>query len=156
MAIPISLEQFLSYHHVEYKIVKHPKTASSLHTARAANIPGDQLVKSVILEDENGYLMAVLPASRRVELGKLSKMTRRRLGLATEPELNDLFADCESGAVPPVGRAFGVDTIWDDSIAIMPDVYFEAGDHEELVHMTNMQFQRLIQHNRHGNFSRRI
>lgn len=154
MAIPISLKHFLSYHHAEYQIVKHPKTSSSLNTARVAHIPGEQIVKSVVLEDGDGYLMAVLPATRRVEVGKLSKITKRRLGLATEPELGKIFADCDTGAVPPVGRAYGVDTIWDDSITVMPDVYFEAGDHEELVHMTNMQFRRLIQNNRHGDFSR--
>ena len=154
MATSTCLEQFFSYHHVEYQVVKHPKSASSFGAAHAAHIPAKSIIKSVVLEDEDGYLLAILPATRRVEVGKLSKLVGRRFGLATEPELARLFTDCELGAAPPLGRAYGVDTIWDDSIMHMPDVYFEAGDHEGLVHMSNAQFQRLVQSHRHGNFSR--
>lgn len=153
MAIPITLEQYLADHHAEFEVVAHPKSSSSLSTAWAAHIPGDRIAKSVILEDEKGYLMAVLPATHRVEIGALSRLTGRRLGLATEPELLELFPDCELGAVPPLGDAYGVETLWDNSVVAMPEVYFEAGDHEELLHMTNLQFRKLIQDDRHGDFS---
>ena len=39
----------------------------------------------VMLEDEKGYLMAVVPASRRVELQSLEKQLGRRLVLAFQP-----------------------------------------------------------------------
>jgi Ala-tRNA(Pro) deacylase len=65
-----------------------------------------------------------------------------------------LFADCELGAIPPMGRAYGMETIVDDSLAEQPDVYFEAGDHVSLIHVNAMAFQRLMAGARHGRFTR--
>jgi prolyl-tRNA editing enzyme YbaK/EbsC (Cys-tRNA(Pro) deacylase) len=57
------------------------------------------------------------------------------LRLATEAKLKYLLKDCEPGAVPPLGAAYGLETVWDDSLLEQSDTYFEAGDHETLVHM---------------------
>ncbi|NIP72136.1 MAG: YbaK/EbsC family protein [Gammaproteobacteria bacterium] len=144
MAIPHSLEQFLHTHRIAYDVVSHPRTESAQRTAAAAHVPGDRLAKSVILEDDNGYVMAVIPSTHRLDLGKLHHQTQRILGLAVEQELTDLFTDCDPGAVPPVGAAYGIDTIVDDALMEQPEVYLEAGDHEELIHVDRAQFETLM------------
>jgi Ala-tRNA(Pro) deacylase len=112
------------------------------------------LAKSVVLEDEQGYLMVVLPSSRRVDVGELQRQLKRNLGLASESELAQLFADCEIGALPALGPAYGMETVVDDAIAEQPDIYFEAGDHEQLVHVTAEVFQTLLGDSvQHGRFS---
>jgi Ala-tRNA(Pro) deacylase len=40
----------------------------------------------------------------------------------------------------------------DDSLLRLPDVYFEAGDHEALVHVTGEAFKDLIIGSAHGRF----
>jgi Ala-tRNA(Pro) deacylase len=55
-----------------------------------------------------------------------------------------LFADCDRGAVPPVGEAYGIPTVWDDSLGDLPDVYFEGGDHRTLIHMSGPDFAELM------------
>ena len=79
----------------------HSHTDSSRATIEAAQVPGHHLAKSVLLEDERGYMVAVLPASRHIALNALNQQLHRRLELASEPELGELFPDCEVGAVPP-------------------------------------------------------
>jgi Ala-tRNA(Pro) deacylase len=44
--------------------------------------------------------------------------------------------------------------IVDDTLSEQPDVYFEAGDHMSLIHVTAMAFQRLTAEARHGRFCR--
>src|SRR3974377_2035278 len=61
--------------------------------------------------------------------------------------------DCVSGAIPPVGECYGLDTVVDDSIEEQPEVYLEGGDHETLVHMSHAQFASLTATARHGSFS---
>jgi Ala-tRNA(Pro) deacylase len=139
---------------VNYEIVPHAHSGTSLGAARAARVPGERLAKSVLLEDERGYLMAVLPASRRISLRDLEEQLERRLELASEAELSQLFRDCEVGALPPVGAAYGIPTVVDDSLMNAPDVWFEAGDHEDLVHMRGREFLSLFMGARHGRFSR--
>ncbi|HHO69767.1 MAG TPA: YbaK/EbsC family protein [Gammaproteobacteria bacterium] len=141
---------------VDFEVVDHPHTATSLETAQLAHVPGDRLAKSVVLEDEQGYLLAVLPASHRLDLGELHRQTRRSLGLATEPELAALFEDCEPGAVPPLGFAYDVETIVDESLAEQPDVYFEAGDHEHLIHVSGETFEALMGGAQHAPISHHL
>jgi Ala-tRNA(Pro) deacylase len=97
-----------------------------------------------MLEDSEGYVMAVLPATHKVDLGAVHRQLNRTLGLATDRELTDLFKDCEPGAIPPLGRTYGVETILDESLDGLQDIYFEAGDHITLVHVTGRDFLRLM------------
>ena len=157
MSIATTLREYLENEGIEYDILAHPSTQSASETAHAAHIPGDLLVKSVVLEDEQGYVMAVIPSTRRVEIGKLSKQLNRRLGLATENELSRLFDDCETGAIPPIGQAYGMDVVIDDDcLAQRSDVYFEGGDHMDLVHVSGRDFQTLMREVRHCHFTRHV
>lgn len=144
MAIANTLKDYLNSRGIAYEVITHDPTATSTQTVRAAHIPAECLAKSVVLEDEAGFLMAVVPSNRRVRLGQLSANLHRHLRLASEHELAGLFRDCALGAVPPVGRAYGIETILDDELAHMRDVYFEAGDHEALIHMSGEQFAGLM------------
>ena len=153
MAISTNLKRFLKEHHVAYDVVVHPRTLSSMETAAEAHVPGDRLIKCVVIEDEAGYLMVALPSTHRLELGQLHRQLQRNLGLATERELSELFKDCDVGAIPPIGAAYGIETLVDDSLLEEDDIYFEAGDHEELIHVSGKQFQILLAGARHGRYS---
>ena len=144
MSIAVSVQDCLAREGVHYEMIAHERTRDSNHTAQAAHIPGDRLAKCVVLEDDKGYLMAVIPASHMVDLGAVHRKLNRALGLATDRELVDLFKDCEPGALPPVGLAYGIDTIFDQSLVDAPDIYFEAGDHQALVHVSGSEFLKLM------------
>jgi Ala-tRNA(Pro) deacylase len=156
MAIAISLKQYLDQRGIDYEVLPHTPTQSSIDTASAAHIPARDIAKPVILEDDLGFLMAVIPANHHIELGQLSRQLDRRLGLATEQELAMLFEDCELGAIPPLGEPYHLDVVVDDSLRRCADVYFEAGNHAELVHLRGHDFQKLMRHALHGQFSRRM
>jgi Ala-tRNA(Pro) deacylase len=153
MHVSTTLQMYLAQKGIAYDVVPHPYAISTMNAATSAEIPPDKIAKPVILEDENGYLMAVIPGDHKVNLGKLSKLLGRRLGLATEPELGLLFEDCEAGAIPPVGAAFGIDTICDDGLDECEDVYLEAGDHEDFLHMRGASFRKLMKGAQHANIS---
>lgn len=156
MAIAYTVEKYLDMHHIPYDILSHPRATNSLKTAEAANIGADRLAKAILLEDRNGYLVAVLPASHHLSLRRLRDQTGRKVRMASEDELSGLFRDCELGAVPALGTAYGLDTVWDDSLTELPDVYFEAGDHHELIHVERDPFLALLGNARHGRFSNRV
>jgi Ala-tRNA(Pro) deacylase len=156
MAIAHTLEDYMTSKGIHYEVVPHPRTLSSLETAEAAHIPGDALAKAVLLEDDDGYLMAVVPATHHIKLGRLSERLNRKLRLAVESELTPLFKDCQTGAFPPLGMAYGMPTIVDDSLIEQPDIYFEAGDHEGLIHLSGGCFQSLLAGARLGRFSQRM
>ena len=97
--------------------------------------------------------MAVVPASHHVDLDAVERLCGRPLSLADEEEIGRLFPDCEFGAVPPIGAAYGLAVIVDDVLAGQPDVYLEAGDHLNLLHLSGEQFAGLMRDVQHGRFS---
>jgi Ala-tRNA(Pro) deacylase len=111
------------------------------------------MAKAVVLADRGGYVMAVVPGSRHVSVKTLCKKLGRELVLVQEDSLIPVFKDCARGAIPPLGPAYGIETIVDDSLVGQPEIYFEAGDHEELIRVNGEQFLSLLRQARHGQFS---
>lgn len=155
MAIAQAVEHYLRAHELPYEIIPHSRAASSARVAETAHLPGDQLAKSVLLQDANGYLIALLPSTRKLDLGKLRHHLDRMVQLAVEQEVERIFSDCDAGAVPALGNAYDVATIVDDALLAQAEVYFEAGDHEELVHMSGRDFRALMADLPHGHFTYR-
>ena len=156
MAIAPKLQAHLKEHHAKYSLRKHARTGSSMETAEAAHVPGDCLAKGVVLKDTSGYLLVVVPSDYHIQLGTLNGQLRREMVMATEEELKTLFPDCDPGAVPPIGSAYGIQTIWDTSLGDKEHVFFESGDHESLVHVTGRHFHELMAHAERGSFSHHI
>lgn len=157
MPIAYTVQKYLEQQQVPFEVVTHPHSVSSLRTADQAHVQPSALAKAVLVEDDldhSRFLMAVVPASHRVQLDKLALRAGRPVHLATEEDAAGLFADCEAGAIPPLGPAYGVDTIWEDSLMEQPELYFEAGDHEHLVRLKAKDFIRLLPDSPHGQFSR--
>ena len=86
MGMASRLRWFLDSRGVSYETLPHPHSSCSLETAREANVPGDKLAKSVILADERGYIMAILPASCRISLADLQQKLHRKLELKRHPQ----------------------------------------------------------------------
>jgi Ala-tRNA(Pro) deacylase len=153
MAVADTVQRFLEQLSVEYDLVPHPHTGSSHETAEAAHVSEDHIAKAVIVKDVASYAMVVVPASNWVEVEHLRKELNRDLHLATEDELAKLFSDCEAGAVPPLGPAYGIETFLDEALISLANIYFEAGDHEQLIHMAGGDFLTLLGGVRHGYYS---
>ena len=153
MSMAKRVEWYLDRQGVEYRLLSHPHSRCSRETARLAHIPEEQVVKSVLLEDERGYVVALLPASHVIAFDELERQLHRDLELASEREILQIFTGCEEGAVPPVGDAFGIPTIFDESLLDPSDLYLEAGDHVELVHLNAKEFSRLFATASHARFS---
>ena len=143
MSIANRLESYLKTHSIAYDLIAHPHTETSMHTASAAHVPVDRLAKAVILKDGDDYLMMVIPSDYHVHLGALHRRLGRNIGRATEREVEDLFPDCDQGAAPPIGEAYGLRSLVDEGLLQQPEVFFDAGDHEHLVRTDGASFRVL-------------
>ena len=152
MTTATTVQQFLDESRLPFDLVTHPHSSTSLQSAKAAHIAPLQLAKAVLLEEHGQLVMAVLPATKHVHLGTLRHQFKRDFGMATEQTVRQTFGDCESGAIPALGAAYGIETIWDDSLMNSADLYFEAGDHEHLVHVRTEDFLELVRECKHGDF----
>ena len=152
--IAATVQRYLEDCGVDYEVLEHARTMTSSRTAEVSHVAGDRLAKAVVLKSDGGFTMALLPASCHLRLGEIQHLLARPIGLATESEVGQLFGDCELGAIPALGKPYGMEMIVDASLDEQPDVYFEAGDHMSLIHVNATAFQRLTAEARHGRFSR--
>ncbi len=144
MSISPCLKRYLDHHHVQYDVIAHRHTDTAFNSAKSAHISPDCMVKGVLLHDDEGYLMAALPSSKAIDMDEINKQTGRHLTLAEEKTLHCILNDCETGAVPALGEAFGVPTFWDKRLAYQPSFYLESGDHEELIRLSHFAFMDLM------------
>jgi Ala-tRNA(Pro) deacylase len=153
MSIPQTVAKFLDRNKARYTVITHPYTESSMESAEAAHISGEKIAKGVLLKDEGGYILAVLPATHSLQINALRSFTGRELELAPEAELENVFPDCAPGAVPAIGPAYGVETLVDEALTRQEELYFEAGDHELLLKVSEPKFEAMLQPARFGAFS---
>lgn len=144
MSIAPTVIQALKFKGVEFTVVEHPHTATSAGSAHAAHVSEGLVAKAVLLKDPGGFVLAVIPASQHLDLKRIGRALHRPLVLASEEDLGQAFFDCEPGAVPVVGEDYLIPTIVDERLRHVDEVFFEAGDHERLVHISSEGFSRLM------------
>ena len=132
MGVAVTLENFLKVKNIPFDIVEHNYSEGSFDTAKAAHIARDNLVKGVVFRDEDmHYTMVALPSNERVLRHTLNQIFDRHFVLADEDELEELFFDCEPGAIPCLGQAYGVSVIWDDSLKDTTDFWLDMGNKDD-------------------------
>ncbi len=145
MEIPRKLAKFLKRHKVYYQILVHPQTFTSPETAQTGHISGKELAKAVMVKANGKDVMVVVPSDRTIDLFKLgSALGTNDLHIEAEKEFKDLFPDCETGAMPPFGKIYGIPCYVDESMKENEKIYFNAGNHEECIQVYTQDFFRVV------------
>ncbi len=153
MSMTTMLQKYLLQNDITFEILPKPSNSNRLGSTRCTHVKGHLIAKPVIFEDKTGYLMAVVPADERVKVSKLNQLLNRNMSLANEDDLRNLFTDCDSGVIPPIGSAYGIQSIIDDDLLRCSDIYFDTGDHNELIHIKGRDFHRLMEGAPHSKIS---
>jgi len=139
------LKEFLDANEVKYVTITHSRAYTAQEIAASAHIKGKELAKVVMVVLDSKLAMAVLPASYQIDFDLLRKATgASSVRLATEAEFQDLFPECETGAMPPFGNLYGMDVYVAEELAQDEEIAFNAGSHTELIRMAYRDFARLV------------
>lgn len=140
------LKEFLDAHQVAYMTISHSPAFTAQGIAALAHIPGKEMAKTVIVRVDGAFAMAVLPASRHVDLSLLRiQIGADDVRLAKEEEFQELFPGCETGAMPPFGNLYGLPVFVDETLTKDKEIAFNAGSHRELMRLAFDDFVRLVQ-----------
>lgn len=146
MPIPAHISQFLDSQRIPYQSFTHSPAYTAQGTAQAQHLSGKKLAKVVmVVKDDHEMIMAVVPASHRVDLERLGQVLNTdRIRLATEEEFKDIFPECELGAMPPLGNLYNLEVWIDERLRLQPNILFNAGTHAEIIQMSFADFDRLV------------
>ena len=107
---------------IEYKIKPHTKPVyTSEDAARERGVRLSQIVKTMLLMDENGRIVvAVLPGDKRLDLKKLKKLTEVKDLRFVDREILEQRLGFVAGAIAPIAEFLEGMPIFVD-----PAVFFE-------------------------------
>lgn len=139
------ISEFLDGSDVRYVTIIHSASHTAQETAASTHIPGKLMAKTVIVNLDGRIAMAVVPASREVNLEALRQQSGAlNATLADEADFIDRFAGCQLGTAPPFGNLFGVDTFMDRDLSRRDEIAFTAGTHTHVIAMTTADYLRLV------------
>ena len=142
----MNLQSFLDEKGVAYRLSRHETAFTASGLAQVEHVPGRKVIKPVIVNADGAFVMCALPASHKVDFEELKRQLEANyVSMVTEEQLGKLFPDCELGAVPPIGRLYGMTTLMDESLIADDRVMFQAGTHEDAVTMTLADYRRVAQ-----------
>lgn len=144
MSVGQRVRDFLDAHHVNYTALPHAQAFIARKIAEELQISTKQFAKVIILRADKHLLMAVLPASHRLNLHKLrDSLEARHLEIVPEAELAAFSPDSELGAFAPFGNLYGIETWVDRSLGKSEHIVFNAGSHKDAVRMKYADYLRL-------------
>ena len=138
--------ELLDKSEVRYEVTEHPPAFTAQQVAAVEHEPGKYVAKPVIVKADGKYMMCVLSACYKIDLGALkSQLGAKSVELAQEKEIGKIFDDCELGAEPPFGNLYDLPTIMDKVLEKDDHITFQAGTHEKAIRMSMDDYQKLVE-----------
>jgi Ala-tRNA(Pro) deacylase len=135
--------EFLQSRHVWFEPLLHHPASSSTKRAQSVHVPGRGVAKTVLVKAGDRFLLVVLPSTSRINLERLSAVIgipASEVRLATPDELVGIFTDCEPGVVPPFGRLYDVETVFDSSLVNLAELVFGGNTRHEGLRMRSSDY----------------
>lgn len=142
--ISARLKQLLDDHRVVHTVVQHDPAFTAQELAAQMHVPGREFVKVVVVKLDRQPALAAVPAHRLVDLKALAGLAKvKKCSLASEAELQELFPDCDVGAMPPFGKLYQMTTFVDREVADNQTIVINAGTHGEAIRLGFADLDRL-------------
>lgn len=146
MSIANRVKQLLDENGVEYEHITHEPVYTTQEVAQKTHTPGREVAKVVVLTDGENPVMAVLPATHRIDLDRIRDAAGNDdLRLAEEEVFERLFPNVETGAMAPFGNLYGMPVFVAQALREDERITFNAGTHQDAIRMSYADFERLVQ-----------
>lgn len=123
------IEALLAQHGIAHQVLRHEPVYTSEEAARVRGTPLASGAKALICKGEEGFVMFVVPADRKLDSHAVRRAKGwRKLRFATREEVLELTG-LLPGSIPPFGSLFGLSTLCDERLGENGTINFNAGDH---------------------------
>jgi Ala-tRNA(Pro) deacylase len=121
---------------VAFTVLRHEPVYTSEQAATVRGVPLASGAKALILKAGEGFVMAVVPADRKLDSKKArTALGSRSIRFASREEVEQLTG-LQPGSIPPFGSLFNLATHCDPALGESASINFNAGDHAISVQMT--------------------
>lgn len=136
MATATWIKNELEEHGVAFEELHHREVFTTQEVAQTEHISGHRVAKVVIAMADERPIELVLPASRRVVLEQVRQLVgAEQVRLASEAEMDRIFNDVDTGAIPPLRHWKGVEVIMDESMRVDGPIVIQGGTHQDTIRL---------------------
>lgn len=138
------IKELLDEKKVIYQFKVHPPTYTSEESALHRGEPLKIGAKAMILKTDTGFMMAALPADRKIDSARLKEIFHtKNLRFATKEELLEKTG-LVPGAIPPFGSLFNTPMIIDKALLEEEYIAFNAGSLEKSIKMKTKDYMEIV------------
>jgi Ala-tRNA(Pro) deacylase len=146
------VEDLLKRHGIAFQVLRHEPVYTSEEAARVRGTPLASGAKALVCKGEEGFVMFVLPADRKLDSRSVRRAKGwRKLRFAAREEVLELTG-LAPGSIPPFGSLFGLPTLCDERLGDNDTINFNAGDHRISVSMRHADYV-LVENPQVGNYA---
>lgn len=145
----VSVGEFLSDRKVHYEHVQLPATKnikSTIQAAKMLKLPLEHVLRSVLLKDEEGYLLAITSCAQVIDYPELCRALHRDLNVV--PAHLSPFAhlfDKTLASYPPVPNMMDIQALLDVTVVLECDqIYMQSGTGGNLIKLSGHDFKRIL------------
>jgi Ala-tRNA(Pro) deacylase len=137
------IEGLLRQHDVEFVKLDHEPVYTSEQAAAVRGINLESGAKSLLFKTKIGFVLVVVPGSKRVDSKKLKKLLGvKDVRFATPEEVKEQMG-CEIGSCYPFGNVAGLRTLVDKSLGQNDIISFNPGRHDISIKMQYADYAKL-------------
>lgn len=154
VSAPVWVREMLEARGIPFEELHHPDAFTAQQVAQHEHFSGHRVAKVVVAMVDGRPVELILPASRRVRLDRVRDLLGAgAVRLASEDEIERIFTDCETGAIPALRHWRDVEVLMDAAMNVgVGDVLLQAGTHHDAVRMRFDDWFNLV-NPRVGDFS---
>jgi Ala-tRNA(Pro) deacylase len=135
----------LQQHTIAFRVLRHEPVYTSEEAAQVRGTPLSSGAKALICKGEEGFVMFVVPADRKLDSHAVRRAKGwRKFRFATREEVLELTG-LTPGSIPPFGSLFGLRVLCDERLSLNEAINFNAGDHGISVSMAYADYIRAEQ-----------
>lgn len=144
MKIFSRIVELLDKNQIQYVSKRHAPTLTSADSARERGEPLKIGAKALLVKTDKEFLLAVLPADRRLDTKALREIVHsKNIRFATAEELLNLTG-LVPGSVPPFGNILGIKMFVDEALFREEYMAFNAGSLEISIKMKTADYKKII------------
>lgn len=145
MSVLEKITELLNQNHIAYKLTEHEPVRTSEEAARVRGTDIHSGAKAMIAKSGTTYYLVVLPADKKIDWRKLKEVISVKDISLTSLDEAEQLTGLKMGAVPPFGNILNLSTVFDQEIANIENVNFNAGEQTRSISMTSKDLIALVQ-----------
>jgi len=148
MPVPKQIKNYLDKRGAKYAVVTHKKVYTAYDAAQTLKKKLDEIVKNLLIKTDKGFVLVLLPASKRLDLNKLKKLMNakgkgiKKVEIPKEGVMVRLL-NVKPGALSAFGALHNLEVYMDKSMQKAKKAIFSSGSFTDSFEMATKEFEKL-------------